>query len=91
MNLKSFLWTGRLEGISFLLLMFLAVPMKHLGGNPLLVRIIGPIHGALFLMYVYQALKASKAKGWSSKTFHLSWIFACLPFGTFIFEKKYLD
>jgi len=42
---------GIIEGISFLLLLGLAMPMKYFAGQPQYVRVIGMIHGMLFLAY----------------------------------------
>ncbi len=79
-----------LEGISLLLLVFVAVPLKYLGDNPLLVDTIGPVHGGLFILYVILALWVAYTDKW--KLFHKTWIVmlaSFIPFGTFIVDRKY--
>ena len=91
MNEKIFILLGRLEGLSFLFLMFVAVPMKHIMGKPEMVKYGGSIHGGLFLAYCLAAAALSDTQNWDKKKLRMSWILSCVPFGTFIFEKKYMQ
>jgi integral membrane protein len=77
---------GGIEGISFLLLLFVAMPIKYLGGNPTLVHWLGPIHGGLFLLYLASAVAVAHVLKW--RWFHLMLALAAsvLPFGPFVFE-----
>ena len=43
---------GYIEGCSTILLMGVAMPLKYLGGNEVLVKLLGPIHGMLFVIYI---------------------------------------
>jgi integral membrane protein len=80
---------GFLEGTSLLLLVFLAVPMKHVAGDPTMVKAIGPIHGALFLLFVFQTISVAIEQGWSFQTRTWKILVACLiPFGTFYIDRK---
>jgi len=90
MNEKWFLWLGRLEGISLLFLMFIAMPIKYLLQNPEWVKHAGRAHGGLFLAYCIAALVLSEKNNWNRGTLARAWVYSCIPFGTFIFEKKYL-
>jgi integral membrane protein len=82
---------GFLEGTSLLLLVLLAVPFKHFAGDPGLVKTIGPVHGALFLLFVFQAISVSIEQGWSFQTRAWKILLACLvPFGTFYVDRKIL-
>ena len=82
---------GFFEGTSLLVLVFIAVPMKHLAHNPGLVKAIGPIHGALFLLFVFQAISVSIEHRWSFQTRTWKILVACLiPFGTFYIDRKIL-
>lgn len=90
MNEKLFILLGRLEGLSLLLLMFIAMPMKYIMGDPELVKHLGRAHGGLFLAYCIAAAVISDAQNWEGKKLRMAWIFSCLPFGTFYFEKKYM-
>jgi integral membrane protein len=88
--LSLFRWIGRFEGISFLLLLFIAMPLKYIWGMPEYVRVVGMAHGGLFLAYVAMANYVALELRWSRKVWFLSMAAAVLPFGTFIFEKKHL-
>lgn len=50
--LSFFRVSGILETISTISLFFIAMPLKYIGGNEILVKIIGPIHGGLFILYI---------------------------------------
>ncbi len=54
--IKFFKIIGILEGISAILLFFVAVPMKYIFANPILIRPIGMAHGVLFTIYIMLAL-----------------------------------
>lgn len=80
-----------LEGISLLLLVFLAVPLKYGTGDPGFVRMLGPVHGALFLLFIINTLSVGVEQKW---VFHkTTWkvLLACIiPFGTFYIDHKIL-
>ncbi len=81
-----------LEGMSLLLLVGVAVPAKHLYGNPALVQTIGPIHGALFVLFVFTALSAAIEQQWAFKTTTWKVLLACfIPFGSFYIDRTILS
>ncbi len=83
---------GLLEGISLLLLLGIAVPAKHLYGDPALVRAIGPVHGILFLLFIFNTLSVGVEQQWKFKDTTWKVLLACLiPFGTFYIDKKILS
>lgn len=77
---------GITEGISFLLLLFVAVPIKYLGNNPALVHLLGPIHGGLFLLYIASAVGVARILNWRWFYVVLAGLASVVPFGPFIFE-----
>ena len=77
---------GSAEGISFLLLLFIAMPLKYIGKNPIMVEWLGPIHGGLFLLYVASAVLAARVLNWRWFYVVLAFIASVVPFGPFIFE-----
>ena len=82
---------GFLEGVCLLVLLGIAVPLKHLCGNPVLVRAMGPVHGLLFLLFVFNALSVGVQQQWNFKTTTWKVLLACLvPFGTFYIDRKML-
>lgn len=87
---KIFHFVGYAEGASLLLLMGIAMPLKYVYGYPEATKIIGAIHGLLFLLYGWSALQLSNAEDWDRKLLPLAVFFSCLPFGTFAFERFFL-
>jgi len=80
-----------LESISLIFLVFLALPMKHLFGNPTWVKIIGPIHGGLFLLFIFNALNVGVEQKWKFKEVTWKLILGCfIPFGLIYFDYKIL-
>ena len=53
------------EGLSFLLLLGIAMPLKYWFGQPGYVRVVGMAHGALFLLYVAAAWQAAMIQEWA--------------------------
>ena len=83
---------GFLEGVSLLVLVFLAMPLKYIWNNPEWVKIIGPIHGTLFLLFVFIALRVGVEQTWSFKDTTWKVLVACIvPFGTFYVDSKILS
>jgi len=100
MNIKALLRTkigrlriiGFLEGLSLLILLFIAVPMKHLFGIPMGSMIVGSVHGVLFLAYIFLAVMLSIERNW--KFFNVTWkvlLSSFIPFGTFYIDKIILS
>lgn len=87
--IKVFKITAFWEGISLLLLLFFAMPLKYVWDLPKAVSIIGMAHGILFLAYVVMAFVLYSELKWSLKTLAGVLIASILPFGTFYMEKKY--
>lgn len=83
---------GFLEGISLLVLLCIAVPMKYYFGNPSLTKIMGPIHGTIFLLFLFNTLSVGVEQNWKFKTTTWKVILACfIPFGTFYIDHKILS
>ncbi len=89
---KTFHWfriAAIAEGISFLVLLGIAMPLKYLAKIPIAVTIAGGIHGLLFIIFIRLAWevknKYSKSAGWMGKAFLAS----ILPFGTIIMDKQW--
>ena len=72
--------------MSFLVLLFVAMPLKYLAGLPLAVRIAGSIHGLLFVAFVLALIWVSVARGWPISRALLAFVSSIVPFGTFAFD-----
>lgn len=79
---------GFAEGISFLLLLFVAMPLKYAAGLPLAVRIVGTLHGVLFILYVAAAMRAAWSRKWPFLRLLEAFIASLYPFGTFVFDRR---
>ena len=77
-----------LEGSSFVLLLFVAMPLKYLAGYPLAVRIAGSIHGALFLLFLVALYRAAEDRAWPFRRSLTAFVASLLPFGTFVFDAS---
>lgn len=74
------------EGISYLLLLFLAMPLKYLYGMPEAVRLVGSLHGGLFVVFI-ALLAVVYIKGTMTlKQCVVAFIASVLPFGAFVFD-----
>ncbi|PJJ66919.1 MULTISPECIES: DUF3817 domain-containing protein [Chryseobacterium] len=81
-----------LEGISLLTLVFIAVPMKYGFDNPAFVKMMGPIHGSLFLLFLFNTLSVGVEQNWKFKETTWKVLLACIiPFGTFYIDRKILS
>ena len=84
---KRLINTGGAEGISFLVLLFIAMPLKYFAEMPLAVRIVGMLHGVLFIMYVAVLAYCTNYYGWKFKRVFIAFLLSLIPFGTFFLEK----
>ncbi|BDW91355.1 DUF3817 domain-containing protein [Muricauda ruestringensis] len=88
--LKIFRATAILEGISYLLLFGMTMPLKHWADIPEPNQIVGMAHGVLFILYVVVAIVFCRERKWNLKRFTMLFIASLLPFGTFYADKMYL-
>lgn len=84
---QTFRKIAMIEGISYLVLLMIAMPLKYLADMPLAVRIVGGIHGALFIAFMIWMFlvydKYNKPLMWMVKAF----VASIIPFGTFYMDK----
>ncbi len=76
------------EGVTLLLLLLVAVPLKHLGGYPAATTWIGPIHGLAFLFYVWALFQTVASGAISRKNFASMIALAFIPTGSFLTERS---
>ena len=82
-ELKKFLYINKIEGISFILLLFIAMPLKYYFGHPLATKIAGSIHGILFVIFIWQLYRAKVSSNFSQKETALYFLLSLIPFGSF--------
>lgn len=84
---KHFLLTGHVEGISFLILLFIAMPLKYFFDFPMAVTIVGMIHGVLFIWFMYQIYNMYDRLKWPLKKCFYAFLLSIVPFGTFFLNR----
>ncbi|HMO31373.1 MAG TPA: DUF3817 domain-containing protein [Lacibacter sp.] len=80
--------TGIAEGLSFLVLLLIAMPLKYFYGQPIAVKYVGWAHGMLFVAYVGLAYYVKETLGWPFRKFLYAFIAAWLPLGTFVYDRQ---
>ena len=85
-----FRWITFLEGVSYILLLFFAVPLKYILGIEIYVKMLGMPHGFLFSAYIIFVFYFNFKKKWGRKAFLLMIFASILPFGTFYIDQKFL-
>ncbi|HZI52699.1 MAG TPA: DUF3817 domain-containing protein [Chitinophagaceae bacterium] len=89
---KTYNWFRKIalaEGVSFLVLLFIAMPLKYLASLPVAVTIVGGLHGLLFIGFMIMIWEVKnefkKDWGWVAKAF----IASILPFGTMVMDREW--
>jgi integral membrane protein len=88
---KKLLWlrkAGIAEGISFLVLLTIAMPLKYFFHLPMAVKIFGWMHGILFVSFLFLAWEVKTDRKKSLKWFATAFLASIIPTGTFFFDKK---
>ena len=78
------------EGWSFLILLFVAMPLKYLADQPIAVKVVGWAHGILFIGYWITAIPLFTKLKWDGERIVGLGLASILPFGTFVMERKWL-
>jgi integral membrane protein len=89
--MKSLEWlrkVGNAEGISYLLLLGVAMPLKYMAGMPEAVRILGSIHGFLFVLFMVVLFRVWQTQKWPYERVAMAFLLSIVPFGTFYLDKK---
>jgi integral membrane protein len=79
---------GKIEGVSYLLLLGVAMPLKYFAGLPLAVKITGWAHGLLFVVFVSLLVLAMQRARLSFAHACLAFIASLLPFGPFVIDRR---
>ena len=78
------------EGISFLVLLLIAMPLKYIWHYPMPVKVVGWAHGVLFIAYWIAAVPLFSKLKWDAERVIGLGLASILPFGTFVLERKWL-
>lgn len=77
-----------IEGLSYLLLVFIAMPIKYIGENPYPVKILGMIHGVLFIIFMISLFETKIKQKWNTGLMFQLFVLSLIPFGAFLIEKR---
>ena len=88
--INIFRFVALLEGVSYILLLFIATPIKYLAEDPQYVKLLGMPHGVLFIAYIAFAFVFRKDFSWNNKQFIIVLFASIIPFGTFYVDRNYL-
>ena len=80
-----------LEGTSYIVLLFIAVPIKYLLQNEFYVKMLGMPHGILFMLYILLAFMIKSKMNWNLYEFMMVVISSVIPFGTFYADRKHFN
>lgn len=81
-------WLARAEGLSYVLLVFVAMPIKHGLGEAMPVRVLGAVHGALFLAWILGLVRRARSARWPRDLAWLGLVTSMIPFGFVFFEAS---
>lgn len=77
-----------IEGVSFLVLLFITMPLKYAFDNPTPNKAFGMVHGLLFILYVFAVVQIKIEQNWQYRKMWLALLVSIIPFGTFWADNK---
>jgi len=86
--LKLFRKVALAEGISFLVLLLIAMPLKYYFGMPMAVKVVGWAHGVLFMAYILLALSVVRIMKWNLFSTLVALAVSLIPVGTFWLDSS---
>lgn len=87
--IRNLRYIGIAEGISFLVLLLIAMPLKYFFGIPIAVKVVGWMHGVLFVLYILVVLLAIRAMEWGFLGVIIALLASLIPGGTFALDKSW--
>ena len=87
-SLSTFRLVSFVEGLSYAVLLAVAMPLKYVAGAPEAVAIVGRIHGGLFVLFVLALLGAARDQGWSRRAQATAFVAGVVPLGAFWLERQ---
>ena len=79
---------GLCEGVSFLALLGIAMPLKYLAGLPAAVKVVGWVHGLLFILFLLALAEVTVVRGWGWKRVLGALVASVVPFGPFVLDAR---
>lgn len=85
---KSFKIISYIEGLSYIILVFIAMPMKYLAGFESGVKYLGMGHGVLFILFIFTLVRFSKTHNLEKELLIDYFIYSLTPFGYLLIESS---
>lgn len=86
-ELKKFRLVNKIEGISYIILLFVAMPLKYAMGIAIATKIAGMAHGLLVFAFIYYIIEAKQEAKFTGKEIAKFSILSLIPFGSFKTDK----
>ena len=86
--LQQFRLAALSEGWSYLVLLFVAMPLKYAAGLPMAVRIVGSLHGLLFIVFLMALYRVVRDRNWPFRRAFRAFVCCLIPFGAFVFDRS---
>lgn len=86
--LHQFRVVAFVEGLSYLLLLLVAMPLKYAFELPLAVRVVGSVHGLLFLLFIPALFRVAMQRRWPLRRSLLAFAASLVPGGTFVLDRS---
>lgn len=86
--LQRFRQVGFIEGVSFLVLIFIAMPLKYFFALQVAVKVVGMLHSLLFMAYIYYLIAVRQKYKFDNRFTIFLFIASLIPFGTFYSDTK---
>ena len=80
-----------LEGVSYLVLLGVAMPLKYVAGMPTAVRVTGLAHGLLFMLFLAAVAQVAMMARWPARRTLFALVASVVPFGTFVLDRRLRD
>ncbi len=87
-RLQFFRKVALLEGLSLIILVGICVPLKHFADTPEPVKVVGWLHGLLFILYVGALFLVWRERNWKFGRVVIAGIVSLVPFGTIVFDRS---
>ena len=86
--LQFFRKVAFLEGLSFIVLLGVCMPLKYFADTPEPVRIVGSLHGGLFVLYIVVLILVWRERSWKFSRAAIAALMSFIPFGTIVFDRS---
>lgn len=88
--IKLFKYVAIVEGLSFIIILAITMPLKYMYDMPMPNKVAGMLHGVLFIAYVYGVFIVKDKLKCDRRSVIIALVASVIPFGTFYVDRKML-